>query len=40
MEHGPTNSDPIDTGIAHGNMQTGTRFPRRSRDPGMLPWML
>ena len=40
MEQGPINLDLIYTRIACGNMQTETRFPRRSNDPGMLPWML
>ena len=40
MEQGPINLDLIYTRIARGNMQTGTRFPRRSDDPGMLPWTL
>ena len=40
MEQGPINLDLIYTRIACGNMQTETRFPRRSDDPGMLPWTL
>ena len=27
MEQGPIDPVPIDTGIVHGNIRTGTRFP-------------
>jgi len=40
MEQGPINLDLIDTKIARWSMQIGTRFPLRSDNPRMLPWML
>ena len=40
MERCPINLVPIDTRIGLGSMQTGTQFPQKGNDPGMLPRML